>query len=244
MLDLQVTNEVNLAVSPNTSDGFFGGAKDALIQGVVAAKDEARRIGAHQLSVGFNWFYRTDPVEEGLFWGYLRDHGGPAFLAALDWVGIDIYPGTFFPPADLPEGLTPVSDRQTMVNAFSLLRDCIFPAIGIPERVALHITENGWPTGIGRPEAEQASKLQVMTQAAVDHAGTYHLTDYRWFDLRDSDSTGLDFEQHYGLLRDDYSEKPAFAAYRQVVAQASVLDVATTDGAASGSSAASGGTRG
>src|SRR5439155_5161425 len=61
VVGLQITNEVNFGFSPDSSDGSFKGAKDALIQGVIAAKDEARRAGFGQLTVGFNWAYRGDP---------------------------------------------------------------------------------------------------------------------------------------------------------------------------------------
>ena len=57
---LQITNEVNFTISPDSSDGAYAGARDALIQGVIAAKDEARR-GLPGLAI-FNWFYRTDPT--------------------------------------------------------------------------------------------------------------------------------------------------------------------------------------
>src|SRR3954447_16446964 len=92
---LQVTNEVNNSLSPDASDGAYPGAADALVAGVIAAKDEARRRGLRRLEVGFNWMYRQPPDKEQEFWEYLRDHGGPRFLSALDWVGADVYPGTF-----------------------------------------------------------------------------------------------------------------------------------------------------
>ncbi|HEX2125619.1 MAG TPA: hypothetical protein VHF45_03565, partial [Thermoleophilaceae bacterium] len=57
----QVTNEVNFTVSPDSSDGAYAGSRDALIQGVIAAKDEARARGFAHLKIGFNWVYRTDP---------------------------------------------------------------------------------------------------------------------------------------------------------------------------------------
>ena len=53
-----------------------------------------------------------------------------------------------------------------------------------------------------------------MVGAVNDFRGTYDVTDYRWFDLRDHDTASPNFQQHYGLLRDDYSPKPAFEAYR------------------------------
>ena len=212
VVGLQVTNEVNFTISPDSSDGAYRGARDALIQGVEAASDEAARKGFGQLEIGFNWFYRTDPASESSFWSYLRDHGGPAFLAAVDWVGLDAYPGTVFPPVELPGGY-----RDGMVNAMSQLRKCFLPIAGIGPSVPIHVEENGWPTGPGRSEGQQVDALREMTAAVDDFRGTYNVSDYRWFDLRDHNSSSLNFQHHYGLLNDDYTPKPAFAAYARVV---------------------------
>src|SRR5207253_453821 len=83
---------------PAAPDAAFAGAKDALIRGVEAAHAVARNRGYGQLRIGFNWAYRNDPASEQQFWTYLRDHGGARFVEALDWVGVDAYPGTVFPP--------------------------------------------------------------------------------------------------------------------------------------------------
>jgi hypothetical protein len=218
---VQVTNEVNLTVSPDSSDGSYAGARDALVQGVIAAKDEARRRGYAQLGVGFNWVYRTDPSTEDAFWSYLRDHGGPAFVAALDWVGLDAYPGTFFPPAEAPGG-----ERDGMVNAMSQLRRCFLPKAGIPDRVPMVVEENGWPTGPGRSEDRQVEAMRAMIGAVQDFRGTYNVRDYRWFDLRDHSTSSSNFQHHYGLLRDDYTEKPAFAVYQDLVRRLARADPA------------------
>src|SRR4051794_25248802 len=229
VIAIQVTNEVNLTFSPDSSDGSFDGSRDALIQGVIAAKDEARKRGFDGLAIGFNWAYRSDPSSEASFWGYLRDHGGRPFVASLDWVGLDAYPGTFFPPAEAPG-----RERDGMVNAFSSFR-CYLASAGIPDSVPIHVEENGYPTGDSpdRSEARQVEALQAMVGAVQDFRGTYDISDYRWFDLRDSDSTSPNFQQRYGLLRDDYTEKPAFGAYRDLIGRLSVRDpAAATPGAA------------
>jgi hypothetical protein len=213
VIAVQVTNEVNLTFSPDSSDGAYAGARDALVQGVIAAKDEARRRGYSWLTVGFNWVYRTDPANEDSFWSALRDRGGARFAAAVDWVGLDAYPGTFFPPAETPGG-----ERDGMVSAMSQLRRCFLPKAGIPDRVPIHVEENGWPTGPGRSEEHQVEAMRLMVGAVHDFRGTYNVTDYRWFDLRDHSSASANFQHHYGLLRDDYSAKPAFEAYRELVA--------------------------
>src|SRR3954454_9835329 len=44
VVGLQVTNEVNFTVSPDSSDGAYQNARQALVRGVIAAKDEATRL--------------------------------------------------------------------------------------------------------------------------------------------------------------------------------------------------------
>lgn len=211
---IQVTNEVNNSASPNASDGAYEGAPRALIRGVVAADKVARERRIRGLEVGFNWFYRLDPDTEDRFWSNVAQ-GGPRFLRAVDWIGLDAYPGTFFPPLTAPAGL-PGSAGDVMVNAMSTLR-CYASGAGISERVPIHVSENGWPTSPARSPEEQARKLEEMVDAVVSYGGNYNVTDYRWFSLRDSDSAQPDFQQQFGLLRDDYSPKPAFAVYRRLI---------------------------
>lgn len=217
VVGLQITNEVNFGFSSDSSDGSFKGAKDALIQGVIAAKDEARSAGFKQLTVGFNWAYRGDPSSEQSFWDYIRTGGGPKLLAALDWVGLDAYPGTFFPPAEQS-----VDDyRDGMVNGMSAFR-CYLRAAGISDTVPIHIEENGWPTYGSRKEDTQALVADRMMRAASDFRGTYNVSDYRWFNLRDGDTSDPTIGQHYGLMHSDYTEKPAFAVVAGLFRELSV----------------------
>jgi hypothetical protein len=60
--------------------------------------------------------------------------------------------------------------------------------------------------------------LDTMVRAVSDFRGTFNVTDYRWFDLRDHSTASTNFQHHYGLLEDDYTPKPAFAAYGRLVA--------------------------
>ena len=212
---IQVTNEVNVEFSPDSSDGAFRRAKAALVRGVIAAHDETREHGYDHLEIGFNWFYRTDPDNERDFWTYLRDRGGGRFVRSVDWIGLDAYPGTFFPPVEPPG-----EERDGMVNAMSTLR-CLARIPDIPRRVPMHVEENGWPTGPGRPPERQAQALRTMVRAVHDFRGTYNVTDYRWFNLRDADSNDPRFTQQYGILRSDYTEKPAFDVYCRLVARLS-----------------------
>jgi hypothetical protein len=214
---IQVTNEVNLPDSPDSSDGAYDGGRDALIKGVIAAKDEARKRHYRQLEIGFNWAYRYTPQGDQKFWDYLRDHGGKRFGRALDWLGLDAYPGTFFPPAGTPGG-----ERDALVNAMSSLR-CYAGGAHIPMSVPIHVEENGFPTSKPtRSYQRQAQSLETQVRAFNDFRGTYNVSDYRWFNLRDGNSLSPNFQTQYGLMTDTYAQKPAFARYRALVAQLSV----------------------
>ncbi len=211
---LQITNEVNFPpIAPDASDSSFTGAKDALIGGVEAAHRVVRKLRLEHTTIGFNWAYRSTPSGEAEFWSYLRDNGGARFARALDWVGLDAYPGTVFPPSEP----TPAGYADGMVNAMSVLRDCFMPIAGLGRRVPIHVEENGWPTGPGRTEDRQVVALREMVRAVNRFRGNYGVTEYRWFDLRDHNTASTNFQHHYGLLRDDYTKKPAFEVYRRLV---------------------------
>ncbi len=211
---LQVTNEVNVRGAPGAADGAYRGARHALVRGVVAAKDEARRGGFDGLRVGFNWAYQLGPAETAFF-ASLRATGGRAFARAVDWVGLDAYPGTWGPA--LPPGDVATAVRSATFDALRTLRRDLLPLARL-SRAALHVSESGYPTGPGRPEATQETVLRAAVQAVADARRAYGVTGFRWFDLRDADSSSASFESHYGLLRDDYAPKPAFEAYRELIA--------------------------
>jgi hypothetical protein len=222
VVGLQIANDVNLSFSQDSSDGSYKGARDALVRGVIAAKQEATRLGYTQLRIGFNWAYRIDPANETSFWQALRDRGGPEFVRSLDYIGLDVYPGTFFPPAESDIG----GYRDATVNAMSTIR-CYATIPAIPTSVPIEIGENGWPTFDGRSYDDQAAILRVMVQAVHDFRGTYNVRDYRWFNLRDSKTGDASVFQNAGLLQDDYDEKPAFAAYRELVRALTARDEST-----------------
>lgn len=224
--DFQITNEVTIDFSPDSSDGAFEGAFDALIHGVIAAKDEAEKLGHDHVEIGFNWFYRLDPQAEEEFWTYLRDEGGEEFVAALDWIGLDAYPGTYFPPsppADVPGGV-----YDAMVNALSTLR-CFAEYAEIPFAVPIRVVENGWPTGVGRPAEAQELALEALVRAVHDHCGTYNVDHYHWFNLQDENSNSPNFQQQYGIMRDDYTPKPAFERYKDLIAELSESEICVGD---------------
>jgi hypothetical protein len=219
LVSLTITNEVNLPISPNTSDGSYDRSQDALIRGIEAAHAELRRHGwADRVRLGFTFAYRFNPQRDVQFWQYLAEHGGARFRAALGFVGLDDYPGTFYPPVLVPGSPTGGAPGEALAEAAATMRRCYLPMGRIPTAVPIWVTENGYPTRTGASsEAEQRQALRDMVQALRSVGRTYGVTDYRWFNLRDNDSDGAGMFDTDGLLRDDYSRKPSYDAFRSLV---------------------------
>ncbi len=217
---MTITNEVNVTVSPNTSDGAYARARQALIEGVEAAHAEARRRGFEQLRFGFTYAYRFSPVDDASFFSYLGARGGAALRSALGFVGLDFYPGSVYPPVMAPRD----TYRTELAQALGTLRRCFMPKAGLGARIPIWITENGVATSADVSEAQQARDLTQLVDAARAYSGTFNVTDYRWFNLRDSGSSGAGSPPGTaalfgtdGLLRADYRPKPAFAAFARAI---------------------------
>jgi hypothetical protein len=206
---LQITNEVNIAVSPNTSDGAYENAVEALARGVPAAKREARRRGYEQLAIGFNYAWRYGDADAD-FWRGVAAAGGGRLRRATDWVGLDAYPGTFVPATFADPG-------DALLEAVAQVRECYMPLAGFGERTPIRVDELGYPTGPNRSEEAQVAALSDFVRTLHRYRGTYRIEEVFWFGLRDNNSAGPTFQSFFGLLRDDYSRKPAFRAYKRLI---------------------------
>ncbi len=211
---LTITNEVNLPISPNTSDGSFAGAMEAILKGMPAARRALDGIGRRDVELGFSYAYRYLPSEDVAFWNRIGADGDGRFRRALDYVGIQLYPGLFWPPVLLTE-----SAGDATVEALTILRQCYMPRGRLGPRVAIWITENGYATNLGHAEERQRAELRDTVQLAHEYSGTLGLTDYRYFNLRDNRPNGTDLFDNVGLLRPDYTRKPAFGEYRRLIAR-------------------------
>ncbi len=215
---LQITNEVNITYSKNTSDGFYKRAVEALVRGVIEAKRTSLRLGYGHQQIGFNYAYRSSGAalaDDAAFWRAVGRRGGARLRRATDWVGLDIYPGTFTPGLLLQ---VPIADYgDAFLEGLAQVRECFMPKAGFTRSTPLRIEETGYPTGPGRPEATQLRATREFVKTAVAYRGTYGISDFRWFGLRDNNSEGPNFQSFFGLLRDDYSPKPAFGEYRRLI---------------------------
>jgi len=214
---IQVGNEANNSGSAAAGDGAYPGAVQAIATAIPAARQAVVAAGRPDIRIGFNWAAGTSPcTPDPLFAQLLRD-GGSAFVNAVGWVGIDIYPGTWsapspsvFPAASLVAG--------SVTSSLSCLRSIQMPAAGLSRAVTITVAETGWPTDPARTEQTQAAVLRSIVGAVQGVSGTYGVTDLRWFDLRDANTASGQLENGYGLMHDDYTSKPAFSAYQQIIA--------------------------
>jgi hypothetical protein len=208
---LTITNEINLRGSPNTSDGAYPQAQAALIDGILAAHREARRRGDAQLRLGFTYAYRFDPTIDARMFAALR-RGGPAFRRALGFVGVDFYPDL------VPGRAVPIPRATRQMLAF--VRDQLMPLGRLGRRIPIWITETGYDTipAVAGPDLQRTALREIVTTVA--HAAAhYNVTDLRWFDLRDSGPDATGFAERSGLETADYRRKPAFGAYRALIAR-------------------------
>lgn len=211
---LSITNEANFEGSPNTSDGSYEGVRRAVVRGMVAAYRELKAIGRRDVELGFSFAWRWLPSSDRAFWEEIGRRATPGFRRALDYVGLQIYPGLVWPTAPRPG----VSAGEEVIEALTLLRRCYMPKAALGRKVDVWVSENGYPTNLARSEAYQRRSLLSTVEQVHAYSGTLGVSDYRWFNLRDNRSGGPDLFDSVGLMRDDYSIKPAYPLFRRLVA--------------------------
>ncbi|MBA2241220.1 MAG: hypothetical protein H0W09_08300 [Solirubrobacterales bacterium] len=212
LVALTVTNEVNLPISENTSDGAYRRAIRAIVRGVPAAERVLGELGRRDVQLGFSYAYRYTPEEDADFFRRIGELAGKRFRRALDHVGLQVYPGLVWPPV-----LATQTAGEATLEALTLLRRCYMPKAGLGRRFGIWITENGSATNLGHTEERQARELSQTIRAVHRLSGTLGVSDYRYFNLRDNEPNGGDIFDNVGLLRADYSRKPAFEVFRRAV---------------------------
>ncbi|NNC11694.1 hypothetical protein HII28_07375 [Planctomonas sp. JC2975] len=212
---VQITNEPNLSFMEGSKAYIY----DALVRGVVAAKHEVTKLGL-SAQVGFGSVPDSQVAVPG-YWDTLQNAARPEFLAAVDFVGHNFYVDVF---EDGPVALQEIP--ETVEGILSALRTHL-TGLGLPSSVAIRVTENGWPTGTNqysgrvRSPEEQATVLEAVIRTVYDLRVEYNVSRYVLFGLRDADSGESDIFHQYGIVRDDYTPKPAFTTYQRLIQQLS-----------------------
>lgn len=208
---IQITGEANLTGIPDAGDGAYPRAPQALVYGVLAAA-AAKQRGSLPVAIGFAVVPEPDPAA-GSFWPAVAELGGLAFAASTDYAGLDMYPDVF-------GGRIELGSLDAAVDSIlRTFRHRALPIAGIGPATPIRICENGWPTGPGRPEQRQAEVLDTVLRAV--HARRHKLNISHWelFALRDADSNQDSPFHQFGIVRDDYTPKPAFDRIRKTIAE-------------------------
>lgn len=211
LTSLQITNEPNLS--------FMEGSKPyilkALVEGVIAAKEEVKEKDL-PIKIGFGSVPES-PAAVPHFWENLAKAGDKTFIDSVDFVGHNFYVDVF---EDRPLDLKEISDsvERTLRN----LREKVI-RVGIPASVPIRVTENGWPTGknpvanIERSYERQAEVLETVIRTIYNLRQELNISHYELFGLRDADSSKDDLFHQYGIMRDDYSPKPAYDTFKKLI---------------------------
>lgn len=214
-VSIQIANEPNNPAA-GAGDGSYPGVIDAIATGVPAARAEAVAAGRGDIQIGFNWAAEDTPTATAPMWASLRQVGGSAFTRAVGFVGVNVYPGTWSPPLMATAPTTAQIDA-TMRSTLDAVRNRHMVAAGVAG-AGIVIAETGFPTTSARTAATQDRVLRAIVAAADATKSTYGVTDVYWFSLRDGNTASGELENGYGLLRDDYSAKPAFTTLQGLVA--------------------------
>ena len=216
LYSVQITEEPNFVDGPNVIDGPYPNVKQAVVEGVIAAKETLHAVGRSDIKLGFN----TTPTfgKSADFWSSLKDLAGPRFFQALDYVGIDFFPDVFRRVA--PDG-QPGDLVAASTGVLETLRNVWLPAANISDQVPIHITEHGWPTGATRSEQRQAEVLDTMIRTVERLSARLNISRYMVFALRDVDHpSGREDDslfRFFGITAADYRRKPAFATFREAI---------------------------
>jgi hypothetical protein len=205
---LQVAEEPNVTSNP-LLDGYYPAVGEAIVRGVAAARAQARELGLTELRIGINTTPLFGPATS--FLAGLTALGGPDFVTALDYVGLDFFPDVFRPvPA--------TGMRQAVEGLLRHHRDTVMTLAGLAH-LPLHVTEHGWPTGPDRPAHRQAEIVETVVTTLAAHADALGISGYTHFCLRDPDSADPGLFHQFGLTTDDYTPKPAFHTLRTLIHQ-------------------------
>lgn len=208
---LQVTSESNLSGFPSAADGAYPRAAEALVRGVLAAAGAKGRLERGP-AIGFAVVPEFGPSSAD-FWPGVRALGGTEFAGALDFAGLDMYPDVFGPRIGLDQLDAAV---DWLLRTF---REQTLPKAGIGPSVPIRVCENGWPTGPDRPEELQADVLETVLRGIHARRAELGVTHWSLFTLRDADSSRDDMFFRFGILRSDYTRKPAFDRLVRVITE-------------------------
>jgi hypothetical protein len=201
---LQICEEPNLYDYPG--DGRFQHGVEAVIVGVKTARAKVLELGL-PIAVGFNSVPSFNIVDT--FWPQLAQMIDDDFLNSLDYVGLNLYVDV----AEPVRGKVEDAVEEILVR----FRQETLAKARIPGSIPIHICETGWPTGPQRFYTKQAEVVEQIVRKIYEIRSRVNINGFGLFSLRDADTANPGSNGQFGIMRDDYSPKPAFEKYRQLI---------------------------
>ena len=211
---VQVTEEAELHRRTTLARWSFPDVREALVKGVLAAKDEARRLGFDHVKVGFNAVPSFGPNDD--FW---RDRRARATAVR----GCPRLCRPRLLPRRVPTAAAdgqPGDLRRMVVAVLRAIRESWMPAAGHPRiradprhRERLADQPRTAPTSGRRPCSRRSSARSMTIGATIASPDTIYSTCATPTAPTRTSSTSSD------ILRDDYTPKPAFEVYRRLIAE-------------------------
>ncbi len=229
----QITNEANVGTTTD-SDGYYKNAPLALVKGIEAAAT----VKTKNQIIGFNWSNSPYDSQSAQFWSQLKTFGNKQLIKDTGFVGIDLYPQTYFPQLT-NTGLKSLESEVT--SSLKALRYKFMPLAGFTNKIPIFIQETSWPDYIppntnllaanklysfannivqkilnvnafNRSQTAQAKALSLIVKGAEQSHVNVELI--QWFDLQDANNLLGD---GWGLVNDNFNPKPSFYVFKSLV---------------------------
>lgn len=98
------------------------------------------------------------------------------------------------------------------------------------ETKQIWLTEFGVPTGTATGAVSESVQALMVPAGLNGHKGWRYVKRLYWYSIRDSGTDLADRESNFGLLRNDFSEKPGYAAFKANIKSPGGLVVGYTRG--------------
>jgi len=210
LCSLQITEEPNLK-DAYAGDGSFENIDKALYDGILFAKEAIRNFD-YPIKVGFNTVLSFNPADN--FWNSIGSDDYQLFRQTIDYVGLDFFPDVFRP---LPDEGFPDDLKNTVKHVLRHFRNTLSNTATLLPSLPIYITENGWSTGGGKTYERQQVIVETIVRALNDIKDELNIERYELFGLRDTDTNNDNLFYQFGIVKDDYTPKPAFYKFLDLI---------------------------